>query len=1197
LLNQQEALPFEEGNLLFSRQQASPFWEGYKAQLVAVWDDLFQMKETTDRARIADELIRVCNSVPLSLNMAAVESKGNIMFASKYVVTTTNVYEERSIGIAHPDALWRRHQSRWKFNVPKKYRGDRGPNWILMQKDYPEIDSTELMYHCMECVLVSNDQTERTLSFAEFCQYIIQDSKRHFSRGYIALEANRRFITKSMEAQGEINVELDNSTYPVSVTATDPITKRTRKIKVTTNIKDKIVAQSGSFDDKPDFLLDFDDIHNVFGPDVDPYDLIINEIEYSPSWSELIFEGVTSLINSHSQSWTDLFLNATVRPLRNYTRGVSELVEFSGIKSLLASKTLTMNQKIIMDVVSISIKAMAFYFGIKTTQFLMNWANPPIYQAESNEFKERKFRTVRVIKKRGSGKGTYEVTNGTDDVDYRAEGAAWSSDYLQKIKINMCSIELSLKFDDDLDSTFRDKQHITFITGSVGLVTAHFVYNMNDCIKSQSYATLITPTLRKTICLKDMRWLTPSVDSGLDMALIDFQDSAIQRPSIIERFLTEADLNRARLESCTFMKFQPDTNCKATYVEKSIEGAKLEQSSPPYSQGENEYQIENILRYPLRTVPGDCGSLVIHNDRSRTSAILGIHVAGKSKSDDGFAQVVTRETLCDMLNSLGVTTERIKFPEMQSLTEDDAEKFRAYSQIDVIGSVSPLMSTSMPTVSKITPSLVHGVFQKPTHMPAMLKKTNGISPVNVAFAKADIVEGSYDTSLLKECEKHMIYYRNTLNTHNYARTLTDFETVNGFKGVNHLRPINIATSPGYPYVKTRKGAGKSDWFKAVSHNGDDHILMTNEIHDEMVNDISLISQGKIPCYPFVSCLKDEKRPIEKAQLGKTRLFSSGNQMHLLICRKFYGGYNAFLTANSGKLSSKVGIAANGPDFDVFYQYMTKGRSVLESKNNWNDGDFGSFDDSIMATLIRSFFESAMAWYEFHGSEEPNFEHDQRVRKNLIQTFMGPPHIIGNLVYSLTKANCSGNFATVHINGHVNELVHRYTFTKLGMADEFDNRDFDKYVNFATYGDDSLSCIGTEVVTFFNGATIGPVLKTDFGMTYTTANKTTEAVAVRSRDEVDFCKRKFHYLPEVRKVVGIMPITGLLETTNWIKKSVDDRDSTIANVESAHRELFLHGKTIYEQYSDIFAAGCAKNGCTYIPLSFRKMQQAFYKNDI
>jgi len=253
----------------------------------------------------------------------------------------------------------------------------------------------------------------------------------------------------------------------------------------------------------------------------------------------------------------------------------------------------------------------------------------------------------------------------------------------------------------------------------------------------------------------------------------------------------------------------------------------------------------------------------------------------------------------------------------------------------------------------------------------------------------------------------------------------------------------------------------------------------------------------------------------------------------------------------------------------------------------------------MARLIRSYFICANEWYKFHNdlNPSPSFERDQTIRESLTETFIGAPHILGDVFYSLTKGNSSGNFATVHINGHANELIHRYAFSL--MSEQYDGkvRSFTDHVNLATYGDDSLTCVSDECAPFFNGLTLGPIFKDHFGMTYTSANKNSELVALREKHEVDFCKRKFFYNKDVRRVVGTLPVSGLLEITNWIKVSVDDGESTLANVEAAHRELFLYGRSTYEAWSKKFAAGCASVGLLYDPPAYRSLQNDFFKNEL
>jgi hypothetical protein len=1200
ILNSREPVKYEEGNLLFTRKTGNNFWDGYHSQLCVVYDDLFQIKEVTKRADVAEEIIDVCNSVPLSLNMSEAAVKGTVMFNSKYVFATTNVFEERSIGIAHPAALWRRFGSRWTFNYPKRYRGEQGPDWVKMHEENPQYNTEEakpqMMYDLLQCTLIKRNGMRHTMTFDEFIDYIQKDSQKQFETNLNALEVNRKYIASRLGG-------VDDTSVPQSC----HIRQISTGLEKDVPYRPSMEAQGLGDNIKTRYELDSQRFREWFGisndEPINTFDFEFGQIDYSPSPCRQMLESLRDNI-MQPERWMfgvrDYFVDSVLGYFRSSPIDSGE-PSFSAMARLrTAARRINMSRyqldiRTALNIAFAAIMAASAYKGVTRILRRNHWTNA--YEMQSNEFKTKKKNKKRRVKGTKAPKFISSADPQYNDDDrWYAEGKAFDSAYLSRIRGNMARIECNFVYEDTIR---RETQNILFVTGNNAIATAHLLYNFDECDKDSSYVRLITATLDKCVYVRDLTWITPDPECGLDVGLLQFNVNGIMRPDITSRFVTEAQLETVRVNECTIMQFDKTSDRKGVFVEKEIGDGRLGKHSPLYRSVDDEYTVTDYLSYKCYTSRGDCGSVVLHNDASINAGIMGLHVAGRPHNPDGFAQVVTREIVDNMLTAGGVKFKRTIDLDITPLNADSSAPYAAYGEVDFLGTVSNKDAMRMPSKTSLIPSLVQDEFMEHTHEPAMLCKTDGISPVHVALKKANIPTGSFDKELFHECEMHMRSIRWSLPTFGLARTLCNRETVNGLPATNYLKPVNIHTSPGFPYVKDRRLPGKRDWLGPWSDEDESLIYMTLHFQKEFSDMEDTIASGKVPMFPFVACLKDEKRPKEKVKAGKTRLFSVGNQLHLLLARKYYGGYVAFLTANSGALASKVGLVMNGVEFGDFYQYMVKGRSKEEALNNFNDGDFSGFDDSVMPEIIVSFFEEARAWYKFHA-EDPtseSFLRDDKIREGLIQTFLGPPHILGNMVYSLTKGNTSGGFATVHINGHANELAHRYTFCELARDHEMDNTDFDKFVNLATYGDDSLMCIGDEVVEFFNGLTIPAVFKEAFGMSYTTASKGAAEDPVRPRSEVDFCKRKFFYNDSLKKMVGRMDIENILETTNWIRKGNDDELATIDNIASAHREIMLHGRAAYEEYSKIFVEGCAKRGLKYTPQSYRKVQNLFYKNEL
>jgi len=90
------------------------FYPLYDGQFCMVFDDLLQQGDVRDRMEQACELIHMCNSAPMPLPQADVDSKGTVHFKSLVILSTMNYskrplsYYPSNLGITDPNALMRR---------------------------------------------------------------------------------------------------------------------------------------------------------------------------------------------------------------------------------------------------------------------------------------------------------------------------------------------------------------------------------------------------------------------------------------------------------------------------------------------------------------------------------------------------------------------------------------------------------------------------------------------------------------------------------------------------------------------------------------------------------------------------------------------------------------------------------------------------------------------------------------------------------------------------------------------------------------------------------------------------------------------------------------------------------------------------------------------------------------------------------
>lgn len=101
-----------ENQIYYRRKQR--YIDGYVGQLIWAQDDAFQQKDVAGaETSEALEIIDMINTIPYSLNMADVESKGKTYFKSEIVLFTSNTLKPQVESIISTEALMRRMDHTW----------------------------------------------------------------------------------------------------------------------------------------------------------------------------------------------------------------------------------------------------------------------------------------------------------------------------------------------------------------------------------------------------------------------------------------------------------------------------------------------------------------------------------------------------------------------------------------------------------------------------------------------------------------------------------------------------------------------------------------------------------------------------------------------------------------------------------------------------------------------------------------------------------------------------------------------------------------------------------------------------------------------------------------------------------------------------------------------------------------------------
>ncbi len=580
---------------------------------------------------------------------------------------------------------------------------------------------------------------------------------------------------------------------------------------------------------------------------------------------------------------------------------------------------------------------------------------------------------------------------------------------------------------------------------------------------------------------------------------------------------------------------------------------------------EIEY-CSKALKYDYGGRFGDCATpvMAVMHFADHGRRLAGLHVAGSSSAGIGMAVVLTQEQIRAGIERIALMEPNVKRLSYEPLLAqgyagpilyicDDEEelvetgapknglcylgkKDKQFSSLDSKLVLSPIGETGEITRKKgaapLRPIEINGEIVDPNEL--ALKKF--LVPIH--FADKDILDLCVSDLKTK--------YMNTMDEIDTS-VLTEYEAIRGIPGTS-ITSINMKTSLGYKWKDIGKGCGKRGLIDF------DRGVLKEPLRSAVNMRLEKARQGIAMEAIFEDCLKDEKRPLEKIEKGKTRLFSAG-PVDLLVCMKMYfGRFVAWFMDNRIEDEAALGINCTSEEWHQMSIYLHSfGKNFL-------DGDFENFD----ATQLRDFLWEILGiinwWY---GEDNP----DNIVRMALFYPVVGAVHINRGWFYTVFGCNPSGNFLTSVINSMYGQLFFRYCYYS-SMPGHFPigKFAFHKHVALVTFGDDNIQGVSNEVMSFYNPTNISRVAQS-IGMGFTTADKKKVEVdrPFSSLSECSFLKRAFVLDPEESLWIAPLDLDTILEIVNWCWLRASKREMA-DSCEQAIRELALHPKAIYEYWT-------------------------------
>lgn len=707
----------------------------------------------------------------------------------------------------------------------------------------------------------------------------------------------------------------------------------------------------------------------------------------------------------------------------------------------------------------------------------------------------------------------------------------------RKIINNTYNIELKI------DDAWRTRMKMCFLVGRTAITAGHLI----PYLEASTEVRIWNQTNKQghTMPTSSLKWvkIKDSAGNTKDQVLLEFPRTILDHADISNNIATSAEMTR--FKTCHGVLVVP---CDLGAILRFGTITARDQEIFYEDDKNNRYSIRDRYEYRgLETKDGDCGSILMGVSSGIAKKILGLHVAGAA----GFG-VSTPFNAADITRGLS----EISLAAQVSVDWDPILKEVGTSETVTLpeGNFVPvgkaIFKVASATNTALRPSAVHGMITPVTTMPSALRpiKVDGkrVDPMTLGLKKAGNIPPYLNEDRLAASINDVERVVNSNIDPEHNRVLTDMEAVAGIEGDSFVTPINRKSSPGFPYTKFKGNKpGKTKWL------GTDEYKLDPEVKETMDQMIIDAKNNKRTPVVWTDTLKDERRPIAKVKIGKTRVFAAGPMHYTLAFRKYFLGFAAHCAKN--RIDNEISIGTN-----VYSMDWTRTAQRLRSKGNKViAGDFSNFDGTLLVQILTDVVEIINKFYN-------DGEENAQIRRILWKEIVNSVHLNGDDLYLWTHSQPSGCPITAILNSLFNSISMRYVWMTVMPLEYRTMNAFNKHVAMVSYGDDNCVNISDEVIELFNQLTIADGYTT-MGMTYTDEEKSGEMIPFRSLDEISYLKRRFVWNESEHQYLAPLDLGVVLEMVNWVRGDFDHEERTTENLTTSAFELSLHGKDIFTHW--------------------------------
>nr|QKE55034.1 MAG: nonstructural protein [Picornaviridae sp.] len=629
-------------------------------------------------------------------------------------------------------------------------------------------------------------------------------------------------------------------------------------------------------------------------------------------------------------------------------------------------------------------------------------------------------------------------------------------------------------------------------------------------------------------------------DLEKDTLFIDLHKTRLkEKRTLVKHFIDEEDeIKRTDGYLCTLYDAAPGQ--PPLYVLLGVSKLRPVEAQEYLDDEPEDQKMITIVRgvsYEGDSQPGDCGALILRVDPHEHQKILGFHVCGGSGT--GTATLWTQTRLNQVLTHFQRAQGALEFKFAPADVEeffdcyeylDDDHVVFADTHCDIYGNIDPAVRPGVPLTTKLQPSPLFNKVMETISGPSTIRpfiddEGNKIEPLKLALAKLESPTIHFDQTLVDRCAKRMIVdyaSRGLLKPYTDAKAgkLTLEENIGGVKDDKWIKPVNMKTSPGYPYVL----AGGKHLYMNLEER-----TITPLLKRAMDERESAAREGREVPALMMDILKDERLPNEKRKKGKVRIFNVCPLDFNLLVRKYFTRFLAQMMEHHIDGEVAVGINAHGEEWETFYRIMNAAGS------HWVAGDYSAWDKRAPLQIAMAGLGLVEEFYQKFSDYEPQ---DAVVRRTLLlqafQSIRLSQTRQSGLIYKVHQSMPSGIAITAVYNSIINSLLFRVIFAELAMKKGWRIgaavNTYSQHVRFSAYGDDHIARVSKIAFPWFNMLSISKQMA-EHGITYTATTKGEVTESEVQLADLTYLKR--HFVKRGARMDAPMELPLVLDILNWV----------------------------------------------------------------